>query len=282
MRRTLFFFLLLCVFGCSASRTARDQPIIRVMTYNIHHGEGTDGKVDLKRIAEVIKRSEADIVALQEVDRGVERTKRIDIMTELSDLTGMTYAFGKNIDFQAGEYGNGFLTRFPILEERNHHYRMIHPGEQRGLLQLVLEVHGEEIVVMNTHIDYRQDDTERIANIAELRSAAARYAPRPVVVCGDFNDTPESRTIALMKEDFIDAWEAAGTGAGFTYPADTSKKRIDYIFVSKPTRGESQSASLSLRPVAARVVQSDASDHLPLLVEFELTTTTGGLIQKRK
>ncbi len=282
MRRTLLFFLVLGCVGCSASRTAPDRPIIRVMTYNIHHGEGMDGKVDLKRIADIIKRSGADIVALQEVDRGVERTKRIDILTELSDLTDMTYAFGKNIDFQGGEYGNGFLTRFPILEERNLHYRMIRPGEQRGLLQLVLEVHGEEIVAMNTHIDYRQDDTERVMNVAEVRDAASRYTPRPLIVCGDFNDTPESRIIALMKEDFIDAWEAAGTGAGFTYPADTPKKRIDYIFVSKPKRGEDQSSSLSLRPVAARVIQTDASDHLPLLVEFELNITASGLRQKGK
>ena len=253
--------------GCSGSRTAAVGQTIRVMTYNIHHGEGLDGKVDIGRIARVIRDARADIVALQEVDRGVERTKKIDIMTLLADQTGLTYAFGKNIDYQGGEYGNGILTRFPILEEKNLHYQMIREGEQRGLLQLVLEAQGEEFVFMNTHIDYRGDDTERIMNVAEIRSAAQGHETRPVIVCGDFNDTPGSRTVELMKKDFLDAWEEAGAGMEFTYPADTAKKRIDYVFVSK----SSGTRARTLRAVSARVIQTNASDHLPLLVEVEFS-----------
>jgi endonuclease/exonuclease/phosphatase family metal-dependent hydrolase len=61
----------------------------RVMTYNIHHGEGPDGKVDLGRIASAIKAEKADIVALQEVDRGTLRTRQRDLTAELAKLTGM-------------------------------------------------------------------------------------------------------------------------------------------------------------------------------------------------
>lgn len=264
---TCLILSLALVAGCSGSRTVGIGQSIRVMTYNIHHGEGLDGRVDIGRIARVIRDARADIVALQEVDRGVERTKKIDIMTMLADQTGLTYAFGKNIDFQGGEYGNGILTRFPILEEKNLHYRMIREGEQRGLLQLVLEAQGEEFVFMNTHIDYRGDDTERISNVGEIRSVARGHETRPVIVCGDFNDTPGSRTVGLMKEDFLDAWEEAGAGMEFTYPADTAKKRIDYVFVSK-IKGP---ASGTLRVLSARVIQTPASDHLPLLVEVEFS-----------
>ncbi len=49
------------------------------MTYNIHHGEGTDGKLDLERIAALIKQEQADIVALQEVDRSATRTGKRDL-----------------------------------------------------------------------------------------------------------------------------------------------------------------------------------------------------------
>ena len=234
------------------------------MTYNIHHGEGTDGTLDVKRIAKLIKETNADIVALQEVDRGVERTNKVDIMTMLADGTDMTYAFGKNIDFQGGDYGNGVLTKFPILEERNLHYRMIREGEQRGLLQLVLDVRGQEVVFMNTHIDYREDDAERVSNVGEIREAVKRFAPRSVIICGDFNDLPNSRTILLMKEELSDSWETVGAGEGFSYPTAKPIKRIDYIFVSKPGTGA------SLRPVSARVLHSDASDHLPVVVEFEI------------
>lgn len=263
---------LLFFTGCSSSKYTGTSQTIRVLTYNIHHGEGMDGKVDIERIAKVITDSKADIVALQEVDRGVERTKKIDIMTMLADLTGMTYAFGKNIDYQGGDYGNGVLTKFPILQEQNLHYKMIRTGEQRGLLQLLLEIKGEEVVFMNTHIDYREDNTERISNVKETHAAAEHYAPRPVIVCGDFNDTPESRTITLMKERFIDSWGASDTGSGFSYPTDTPKKRIDYIFLSKNTV-QNQKSFMKLRPVSARVLRTDASDHLPVLVELELNTS---------
>lgn len=243
------------------------------MTYNIHHAEGVDGKVDIERIADVILKAKADIVALQEVDRGIERSKKIDMMTTLSDLTGMTYAFGKTIDFQGGEYGNGFLTRFPILEERNLLYSANRGGEQRGLLQLVLEARGDEFVVMNTHLDYHEVDSERVACIYEIHTAARRYAPRPVILCGDFNDDPGSRTLMLLKEAFLDIWEDAGKGIGYTYPADSVRKRIDYIFVAKPAGEDPSSRRANLLPRSAQVLASRASDHLPLLVEFELATS---------
>lgn len=266
-RLSFVFLLVALVLGCSASRSSADKSILRVMTYNIHHGEGVDGKVDIERIAKLIRDSKADIVALQEVDRGVERTKKIDIITMLADMTGMTYAFGKNIDYQGGDYGNGFLTRFPILEERNLHYKMIREGEQRGLLQLVLDVRGQEIVVMNTHIDFREDDSERVMNVGEIRQTGKRYAPRPIIVCGDFNDIPTGRAINLMKEDFLDCWEAVGAGNGFSYPAAKPEKRIDYIFVAKSSTG----FSIQLRPISAKVLQSLASDHLPVVIEFEIS-----------
>jgi len=65
----------------------------RMMTFNIHHGEGVDGRIDLERIAAVIRDERADIVALQEVDKGVERTARRDLAEELSKLTGMKALF---------------------------------------------------------------------------------------------------------------------------------------------------------------------------------------------
>lgn len=241
------------------------------MTYNIHHGEGVDGKVDLKRIADLILDSGADVVALQEVDRGVERTNKMDMMTTLSDLTGMTYAFGKNFDFQGGDYGNGFLTRFPILAEKNIQYHMINPGEQRGLLQVVLEIRGTEVVFMNTHLDYRPADTERLMNVDEIKSAVTEFSPRTVVVCGDFNDVPSSRTVESMRQQFTDVGGLVDVSRGNTYPTSEPVKRIDYIFVSNNSgKTGDQNAPGFLKPRSAMVLRSDASDHLPFLAEFEL------------
>jgi endonuclease/exonuclease/phosphatase family metal-dependent hydrolase len=264
---SLFTVCLLCLACAPGKESARQIYKLKVMTYNIHHAEGTDGKVDVERMARVINDSQADLVALQEVDRGVERTKKVDIMTSLSDLTGMTYAFGKNIDFQGGEYGNGALTRFPITAENNLHFAMLRSGEQRGLLQLVVEIQGQEIVFMNTHLDYRADDAERLMNAVEIIKVAESYAPRPVIVCGDLNDLPDSRTLTKLKTDFIDCWEVAGTGQGFTYSTLQPSKRIDYILLKKNKSDATSSASM--RPISARILSSNASDHLPLVVEFE-------------
>lgn len=252
-------FLLL--IGCSTTKNTptKTAATFRVMTYNIHHGEGLDGKVDLLRIAELIKRERADIVALQEVDKGVERTARRDFPDELATLTGMSCIFSNNFHYQGGEYGNAVLTRFPVVRATNTLYKMIRPGEQRGILQLVLDVHGRKLVFMNTHIDYRPDDTERWSNVGEIHELVRRFPGQPIILCGDFNATPESRVSRRINELFDDTWALIGEGDGFTIPAAIPRRRIDYIWVSK---------GKSLRPIKAWVPRSEGSDHLAVVVEF--------------
>src|SRR4051794_910403 len=81
----------------------------RVLTYNIHHGEGTDGRLDLGRIAGVIKSCQADVVGLQEVDQATERSGGVDQAATLSELTGLHATFGKAIDYRGGAYGLAVL-----------------------------------------------------------------------------------------------------------------------------------------------------------------------------
>jgi len=249
--------------GCSTSSSPHTKSPVkfRVMTYNIHHGEGLDGKVDLERIARLIQREGADIVALQEVDKGVARTARRDLPGELARLTGFTAVFSNNVHFQGGEYGNAILSRFPVKRWHNLHYQMLRTNEQRGLLQAELDVHGHPLVFMTTHIDYRADDSERWLNVDEIKSAASAQAPNPVIVCGDFNDTPDSRVARKLAQTFDDSWALAGQGNGYSYPVETPHKRIDYLWVSKSTQ-------LMVRK--AWVPSSRASDHLPVVAEFEL------------
>ena len=234
---------------------------IRVMTFNIHHGEGVDGKIDLNRIAEVIMSQKADIVGLQEVDRTVERTARRDLIAELAALTGMNYAFGKNIDYQGGDYGNAILSRFRIMKQQNHHYRIVRSGEQRGLLQAVLQVEGKQLLLLNTHLDHRRDDGERLSNIDEIEQVLEQYKGLPVILCGDFNDTPDSPTLRKVEKIFVDSWRHGGKGEGFSYSSTEPQKRIDYVFVNK---------GKALAPGRAWVAVSNASDHLPVIVEFKL------------
>lgn len=256
--RTLFTILGLTL--STPGLPAAEGPLLRVMTYNIHHGEGLDGRLDLERIARVITEARADLVGLQEVDRGVARTQRRDLPAELARLTGMTVTFESNLPHQGGEYGNAVLSRFPVQASRNTHYRAPRPGEQRGFQEVTVVAHGRELLFINTHLDFRAGDEERLASVAELRAAVAAAGKTPVIMVGDFNAVPASSPIRAVAVFLRDAWETAGRGPGFTIPVRKPARRIDYVWY----------APEGLEPVTATVPSSEASDHLPVMVEFRL------------
>lgn len=248
--------------GCRGSAGGATGPrLVRVMTYNIHHGEGVEGRVDVARIAEVVRTCAPDLVALQEVDRGVRRTGRRDFPAELAQLLGMTCVFSNNFSFQGGEYGNAMLTRWPVDCWTNTHLGMIHTNEQRGLLQARVRVHGRPLVFMATHIDFRRDDAERLLQIGQFRQIAERWPGMPLIVAGDFNDMPGSRTHEAMKAWCDDAWEAGGRDEGFTIPSARPVRRIDYVWIRR-------GGGVKVRE--AYVPRTEASDHLPLVVDLEL------------
>src|SRR4030095_13030808 len=97
----------------TACRNKTPPTSLRLVTYNIHHGEGNDGSIDLPRLAHVTQSLHPDLVALQEVDIKTARTGQVDQAAELARLTGMHYVFGKAIDFDGGQYGNVVLSRYP-------------------------------------------------------------------------------------------------------------------------------------------------------------------------
>ncbi len=250
----------------SAERLARqpdaapDARQLRVLTFNIHHAEGLDGRVDVERIAGIARDSKADVVGLQEVDRGVERSGRRDLLKEIADLAGMRFAFGKNIDHQGGDYGNALLTSRPIVSEGNRLLPTTDGGEQRGVLQVVIDVDGTKVLVLTTHLDHRRGDVDRAASADAMVEMIAAWGDGPMIAMGDFNDVPGSRTWLRLTTGLTDAWAAVGKGEGFTIPVRAPTRRIDWILV----RG--------LEPVSAEVIRTEASDHLPVLATLRLPT----------
>jgi len=229
------------------------------MTYNLHHGEGIDGKFDLERIARLISDNKADLVALQEVDFQTKRTGRRDMAGEIGALAGMTNVFGANIDFEGGQYGNAILSRFPIVSATNHHLPQISPNEQRGLLQATVRLPIGSLTFCSLHLDHRRPEADRLAGVARIHEILADV-PTPQIVAGDFNARPDSETYRAMAPEKIyrDAWKVVGVGDGHTIPSPNPNARIDYVWF----RGG------RLMPTAGRVIVSQASDHLPLLIEF--------------
>lgn len=246
----------------------RGRVRLKVMSYNIHVGIGMDKKLDLKRIADVIKLSGCDLVGLQEVDRGVERTGRVDEIKELARLTGMDYAFAHNLDYQGGQYGVAVLSRYPILAIDHRRYANTRERERRGFIRVEVEVKGRRLNFVTTHLDYQYADG-RLFETRQLLDAL-KDVRGPLIVTGDFNEEPRGKVYELMRAaGFADGWRRAGgasaefPGEGATYPADKPTKRIDYVFYrglgeDRPPRDDEDAAQ--------SVPDTLASDHRPVVV----------------
>lgn len=263
-----FLLLVLVLAACAGAPAEPPLPRLRIVVWNIHHGEGLDGRVDVPRLAAELRRLEPDFVLLQEVDVGCRRSGGVDTPAVLAEQLSMHAAFAQNIPFQGGSYGNAILSRWPIESQQNRHYRMLREGEQRGLLTARVESPAGRLAVGCTHVDYRPDDAERLANAAEVLEVVR--AEGLLVVGGDFNDLPDSRVHRKLCGSLVDCWieaaseagaevaEVAEGAEGFSYPAAAPAKRIDWLLRAAP----------GWRTVAARVVPTAASDHCPVLFEL--------------
>ena len=270
MNRRLIFITVLMVFGTIplsgvdavglVSRPSTVKKTLRIMSYNIHVGVGMDKKLDLERIAEVINRERPDLVGLQEVDRGVERTQGKDEIAELAKLTRMDFSFAPNLEYQGGLYGVAILSRFLIQHSDHQKYESKRETERRGMLRVEVEVDGKKLNFVTTHLDYQFADG-RLFETEQLLRLVDRL-PGSLIVAGDFNDEPSGGAYKLMMTKFEDVWlRSKAAGAGLTFPANKPTKRIDYIFYR---------ASDRLRVKKAWVVDTPASDHLPVMSEIEL------------
>lgn len=256
IKRTRFLFIvLLWTAGC-----ARPQPaVLRVLSYNIHHAEGTDQRLDLERIASIINESGADLVALQEVDRNVGRSGNVDQPARLGELAGMISLFEKNIDLQSGEYGNAILSRLPVESWRHHLLPRHGNNEQRGLLQARIRTAAGPLIFMAAHLDHQSDDAERMASAAMIRGLVAEHAGQPLILAGDLNTGPDSRVLGELRSFLFDTCPSDRPDA-FTFPAGRPRHRIDYILYSHDPR---------LRVVDYRILDEPvASDHRPVLATF--------------
>lgn len=258
-------FLAALVFSAPALTQAgeagsSDAPRLRVLSYNIHHGEGVDGKLDLGRIAGVIKSVSPDLVALQEVDRGTQRTNRVGQPAELARLTGMNVVFGGNIRYEGGDYGNAVLSRSPIRQHKNHLLPLFDDGEQRGVLEVEVEMPGGAgtVWLLATHLDHRKADRERLASAATINKLAAARAGQPAVLAGDLNDLPDSETLGRLRT----AWTRANEKVLPTIPVNQPTQQIDFILFRPADRW---------KVIEVRVLdEAVASDHRAIFAVLEL------------
>lgn len=255
MKRLLPILCVLFVCACTAGEGASESsPPLRVLAYNIKHGLGMDGELDLQRVADLIMRLDPDIVTLQEVDRECTRSGGIDQAAWLADACGMYSAFGSFMPYQGGDYGMAVLSRGPILDVNN--LRLPDGDEPRTALAVRVSTPMGDLVVCGIHL-YRTE-AERLAQ-AETIIEHYGSSDVPVILAGDFNSRPGSPVMNRLAE----VWEIVPkTGPVFTFPADAPDREIDFCLVRPVQR---------LRPLSLVVIDEPlVSDHRPLLLEVEV------------
>ena len=260
--RVLAWALALGAAACGPLRMGPGAEPVRVLVYNVHAGKDAARADNLARVAEVVRSTGAELVLLQELDRGTERSGRVDQLARLASLTGMHAAFGKTLDFQGGEYGVALLSRWPLAADTlllldPPEVRADPAFEPRGVLRARVRRPGTPLYVLDTHLDASAGDAHRRREVAALLQEAGRLrrGGATVLLGGDFNATPESEVIAeVLRAGWRDAWAECGRGEGFTFPAGAPQKRIDYLFLPPGTSCRS-----------AEVVGGEVSDHRGVL-----------------
>jgi endonuclease/exonuclease/phosphatase family metal-dependent hydrolase len=240
---------------------------LTVMSFNIHYGEGTDGALDLSRIAHVVRASGAGIAGLQEVDRNFgERSGWADQPARLAELLGWHVAYGANIDRDPpapgrprSQFGNAVLSRYPIARWENTHLFRSPDKEQRGLLHAEVAMPGMPLHVYVAHLE-AFSEVDRVQQVQQVVQLVGDNSP--AVLLGDLNAHPDTPEIGTIRAALTDTWTAAADGGPVAArPGDGRADRIDYIFTSG-----------RLRPEWTRVSTDEpaASDHLPVVSRLAL------------
>lgn len=249
---------------------------MRVATFNVRHGLADDGRTDPARLARAVAALDADVVALQEVDRGQTRSGGVDQVRAVAAAAGAVdrryvpalagpldpwparrRARGDEPDDVPG-YGVALLSRHPVTAW--HRLRLplgalpLPGGRQAGLDEprvalaaVVATPHGP-LTVVTTHLS-----AWRRWNRWQLRYLrhALRHAPRPLVLLGDLNlrdDVPAALT----------GWRPLAVVP--TYPLDVPRLQIDHVLGDGPVRAAG----------AARAVHTGLSDHRAVVVDLDL------------
>lgn len=226
---------------------------LRVLAYNIHHGEGTDGQLDLARVARVIRAQRPDVVLLQEIDSVTARTEQVDQAQQLAGQTGLPHvAFGRFMAYDGGAYGMAILSAHPIMSQEN--VRLPDGAEPRtSVVARIQPVGWPAMVFANVHL-YRTAE-ERYAQTQRLVEHLADE-PAPVIVGGDFNSEPDGAVMRLFESHWTVPTKPVD--ARRTWPAQNPEVEIDYILYRPADQ---------FRVVAHRVIaETDASDHRPVLL----------------
>jgi len=223
---------------------------MRLVTWNIRHGATGSGRVDLGALSDFCAHLRPDLLALQEVDRGVWRSGFADTASAVAEATGMQSVFGPARRLgPGGRYGNALLARGRLEGVEQLRLPRDARREQRAAILATahLDHHGTPVTVLATHLGFTRSEALRQLGVC-LHSLGRR--PGPAALLGDLNLTPETVGPACADAglDVADSEEPS-------FPADDPEYRIDHI------------ATTGLEVLSVAVIEGPVSDHRAVVAE---------------
>ncbi len=235
-----------------------DRKTIRVMSYNIHYGVGMDQKLDLARIAQVIRDHAPDLVGLQEIGNDA-------MAQELGRLTGMSVVFGPSKGERTG-YGDAILSKHPFEFVGNHAIPSASSSRYQAMavdvdLSSVLAT-GSKLRLINTHFDWLKttgSKEARLASVSLIDKAFCNRVHMPMILTGDLNALPDSEPLRRL---LALGWtQGSPPHPLMTIGSPKPNRQIDYVLV-KPSGGwKIRRTYVADEPIA--------SDHLPIVMTLE-------------
>jgi len=237
---------------------------IRVATYNIHKCVGMDRRYSPERIVDVIRELDADVVALQEVLARSKSNPRDHQAEFIAKELGMDFRMGENRKINGAEYGNVTLSRFPISSHCNHDIT-VSRYEPRGCLHSEISVNGgDRLHFINVHMG--TSFFERRKQVHKMLAEHVLDHPELVgrrIVAGDFNEWINGVTTRLFKSNFNCVDPKLHLGQARTFPGILPILHLDHVYFDDAFRLTSARLHRSRKALVA-------SDHLPIVAEFEV------------
>ncbi len=238
---------------------------LRIVTWNIHKGIGTDRRYHLERIVQVLRDIDADVVCLQEVDWNVPRSGLERQEERLAHELGYEHsALGLNVRVKLGAYGNLTLSRFPLQNVRNVDLTVPPKKRRSALITRVCTGPPQGWLVANVHLGLLH--LERRIQVTRLMEELAQGAPagQPMVIAGDWNEWASRLSRSVMQEHgFHLARSDARSRSERTWPSRRPLLSLDRIVYRDPITCHHVLCVLD-------EVTRKASDHLPLVVELSV------------
>jgi len=237
----------------------------KIMTYNIHFGQGYDDKLNIERIAQNILTEDPDILGLQEVDNGRITTQGMDMALWLSNRLGMHYFYYPAENEH--QLGCALLSKYPIKSAVGYMVPSI--SIQRVLVHGIVEISSSlNLDVFVTHlglVNWSEDMTAQVDFVLSKTNAVPSGNPK--ILMGDLNlenDTAQIQTIRTYLNDTMDGFSKGITFPSFVGLYDIPEESIDYIF------GTGYSSVINSYVVrdfipGINIPEEFGSDHLPVV-----------------